>query len=130
MLKRWIARIILAGFKEEIQKEVNDTLKAALILGFNELREANSEQNYRTLLATHGLSSIPVRCDMEIPIRAVRISIAAFAEKTVEDRTEKLSELRNSIPEAVASEVLRESTIDSIIAKINSKQLLHSKEAR
>lgn len=122
MVRKMIANWLLKGIRKDLESQAREVFKDALLTAFRDMKSESIDRN----LAggpCGAMYSFMDTTDMTSVVKATRYSIRDFVESATEKRVQALSELRQSIPQTVAAEVIRESTIDMIIAKINSKQL-------
>lgn len=122
MIRKMIANWLLKGVREDLETRAREVFKDALVTAFRDMKSESIDRNLAEG-PCGPMYSFLGPSDMEAVVTATRYSIRDFVESATEKRVQVLSELRQSIPQTVAAEVIRESTIDMIIAKINSKQL-------
>lgn len=119
MIRKMIANWLLKGIRKDLESQAREVFKASLVLAFI---DENSEDHKLRLIEYAGCSGFSAT-DMTRTAQITRRSIRDLVDKEVALQVGRLGGLRQGIPETVAAEVIRESTIDTIIAKINSKQL-------
>lgn len=124
MIRKLLVNWLLNGVREDLETQAREVFKTALLDVFRDLNAEDSKARQAEFSAEHGLLGGEWTIgDLTQAVRMLRKSIANCVDSKANKHVERLGALRQSIPETVAAEVIREPVIDMIIAKINSKQL-------
>jgi hypothetical protein len=121
VFKKAILQFIFDIIKDDLKKMARDYFVSAFAEVFSDLRqeEINIDlQKYGIPGAIGDRAMYGIAC-------AIRDTIGKVIAEKSNEKIEYLSAISNSLPERVRNELMKESVIDAIIAKINSKQLIH-----
>ena len=120
MIRKWIVDWLVGGIREDLEAKARQVFMAALVKAF---RDMKSETVSLDLLEGSGGLCVMSPSDMTAAVKATRRSIRDVVDTEASKHMAHLGGLRQGISELVEAQVTKESTIDTIIAKINSKQL-------